>query len=649
VCGLAGKLFFDRSRVVDPALLERMACAIAHRGPDDQGVWAEGPIGLSSRRLAVIDLSQRGHQPMASADGRLHIAYNGEVYNFQILRTELERAGYRFRSTSDTEVLLALYERDGEHMVRHLRGMFAFALWDSTRRRLLLVRDRLGKKPLFYFQHAHGLTFGSEPKALLQDPEVPAEPDEEALSLYLGLGYVPAPWSAFRGMKKLPPAHLAVVENGQLRLERYWTLRYQPKRAEPEDALVEELRARLGEAVRLRLISDVPFGALLSGGVDSSIVVALMRREHSGPIKTFSIGFDEPRYDESAHAAAVARHFGTDHHQFIVRPDAVALLERLVWHYNEPFADSSALPSMALCQHARSEVTVALNGDGGDEAFVGYERYLALSAAGRFDGLPLSVRRGLAQFTRLLPGGAPRTGSYRARRFAEVLALSPLKRYVSWTGVFSAEMRRRLTRGRLGASSERLVASLWAEADGEGVVEAAVRSDVLLYLPEDLLVKMDIASMSQSLEVRSPFLDHEILEFAASLPLRLKLRGQTLKFLLRRGFRHELPASILQRPKMGFGVPIDRWFRTDLRELTRDVLLDATATRRGYFDPVEVRRYLDEHASGQDHHHHRLWALLMFELWHRAFIDRPCSVAPPSSRWQFNAASATPVATAAHA
>ncbi len=647
MCGLAGKLFFDRSRVVDPDLLDRMAGAIAHRGPDDQGVWGDGPIGLASRRLAVIDLSQRGHQPMASADGRLHIAYNGEVYNFQTLRTELGRAGYRFRSTSDTEVLLALYERDGMRMVRHLRGMFAFALWDGPRRRLLLVRDRLGKKPLFYFQHQHGLTFGSEPKALLQDPDVPAEPDEEALSLYLGLGYVPAPWSAFRGMKKLPPAHLAVVENGQLRLERYWTLRYEPKRRESEDALAEELRARLREAVRLRLISDVPFGALLSGGLDSSVVVALMRREHSGPIKTFSIGFAEPTYDESAHAAVVARHFGTDHRQLIVRPDAVALLDRLVWHYNEPFADSSALPSMALCQHARSEVTVALNGDGGDEAFVGYERYLALSAAGQLDGLPLSVRKGLARFAGLLPAGAPKTRSYRARRFAQVLALSPLDRYVSWTSVFSTEMRSTLTRGRLDTSSERLLASLWAEADGEGAVEAAVRSDVLLYLPEDLLVKMDIASMSQSLEVRSPFLDHEIVEFAASLPLRLKLKGQTLKSLLRRAFQGELPASILERPKMGFGVPIDRWFRTDLRELTRDVLLDATATGRGYFDPGEVRRYLDEHDSGRRHHHHRLWALLMFELWHRAFIDRPCSVAPPTSQWRFNRADATPAAAVA--
>jgi asparagine synthase (glutamine-hydrolysing) len=647
VCGFAGKLFFDRSRIVDHDLLERMARAIAHRGPDDQGVWTDGPIGLASRRLAVIDLSQRAHQPMASVDGCLYIAYNGEVYNFQTLRAELERAGKRFRSTSDTEVLLALYERDGTQMVRHLRGMFAFAIWDGPRRRLVLARDRLGKKPVFYFQHQHGLTFGSEPKALLQDPDVPAEPDEEALALYLGLGYVPAPWSAFRGMKKLPPAHLAVVENGQLRLERYWTLCYQPKRRESEEALAEELRARLSEAVRLRLISDVPFGALLSGGIDSSIVVALMRREHSGPIKTFSIGFDEPRYDESTHAAVVARYFGTDHRPLTVRPDALALLEQLVWHYNEPFADSSALPSMALCQHARSEVTVALNGDGGDESFVGYERYLALSAAGRLDGLPLSVRKRLAQLAQLLPDGAPKTGSYRARRFAEALALAPLDRYVAWTGLFSAEMRRRLTRGCLDASSERLLGSLWDGADGDGVIEAAVRSDVLLYLPDDLLVKMDIASMSQSLEVRSPFLDHEIVEFAASLPLRLKLKGRTLKYLLRRAFRNDLPASILERPKMGFGVPLDRWFRTDLRKLSRDVLLDSTAMRRGYFDPAEVRRYLDEHASGRNYHHHRLWALLMFELWHRAFIDRPCSPAPPSGRWRLDGAGATPAAAVA--
>jgi asparagine synthase (glutamine-hydrolysing) len=630
MCGIAGKLLFDPAATVDPVLLDRMARAIAHRGPDDQGTWTDGPIGLANRRLAVIDLSPRGHQPMSSADGRLHVTYNGEIYNFQSLRAELQRGGVRFRSDTDTEVLLALYERDGPHMVQRLRGMFAFALWDAPRRRLFLARDRLGKKPLFYYQDDRRFVFGSEPKAVLQDPEVPAEPDEDALSLYLGLGYVPAPWSAFRGMRKLPPAHFAIVENGRLRLERYWHLRYEPKRQEAEDALIDELRERLREAVRLRLISDVPVGALLSGGIDSSVVVALMCHEHSGPVKTFSIGFDESRYDETAHAATVARHLGTDHRELIVRPDATSMLNRLVWHYNEPFADSSALPTMAVAALARTEVTVALNGDGGDEAFVGYERYLALDAAGRLDALPQSARRLMAAGTALLPAGEPKTWSYRVRRFGATLADSPFERFASWSSVFDAAMRRRLTRGRFTAASENLLSPFFVDGEGARPVEAAVRADVHLYLPDDLLVKMDIASMAHSLEVRSPFLDHEIVEFAASLPLSLKLRGKTLKYLLRKAFADLLPSAILARPKMGFGVPIDRWFRNELRELAYDVLLDSRAVGRGYFEPAELHRYLDEHSSGRAHHHHRLWALLILELWHRLFIDRRCTVEPPS-------------------
>jgi asparagine synthase (glutamine-hydrolysing) len=646
MCGIAGKLLFDRSGVVSPELLERMASVIVHRGPDDGGVWADGPIGLASRRLAIIDLSPRGHQPMASDDGRLRVVYNGEIYNFQELRSDLKRSGYRFRSDTDTEVLLALYDREGMLMVKRLRGMFAFALWDHPRRRLLLARDRLGKKPLFYFRNPHTFVFGSEPKALLQDADVPAETDEEALSLYLGLGYVPAPWSAFRGMRKLPAAHIAIVDDGGVRLERYWTLRYQPKRHEGEDVLIDELRERLREAVRLRLISDVPVGALLSGGIDSSVVVALMCREHGGPVKTFSIGFDDKRYDESTHAASVARHLGTDHHELIVRPDAMAMIDRLVWQYDEPFADSSALPSMVLSELARSEVTVALSGDGGDETFIGYERYLALDATRRFDQLPGAVRRLVASTASLLPAGEPRTWQHRVHRFAQGLMHSPVARYARWVEIFNQSMRQRLTRDIHGAGPESIFESLFAESDGEGPVEAAARADINLYLPDDLLVKMDIASMSHSLEVRSPFLDHEIVEFSASLPLTLKLRGRTLKYLVRRAFARDLPQPITARPKMGFGVPLGRWFRTDLRALTHDVLLDRKAVERGYLDPSEVRRYLDEHLSGRAHHDHRLWALLMLELWHRTFIDQRSATSPPPARRDVEAGAAPPAASA---
>jgi asparagine synthase (glutamine-hydrolysing) len=636
MCGFAGKLIFDASASIEPATLAAMAGSIAHRGPDDEGIWTDGPVGLASRRLAVIDLSPRGHMPMASADGTCHIAYNGEIYNFQALRASLEQDGYRFHSGSDTEVILALYQRDGLDAVSRLRGMFAFALWDAARRRLVLARDRLGKKPLFYYATERFIVFGSEPKALLRDPDVPSEADPQALALYLGLGYVPSPWSAFKGMRKLPPAHFAVVEGGQVVAHRYWTLRYQPKRMTSERELVEELRSRLTEAVRIRLVSDVPIGALLSGGIDSSAVVATMAREYSGRVKTFCIGFEEARYDERHYARQVATHLGTDHRELVVRAEAGAVLDRLVWHYNEPFADSSAVPSLAVSQLARTEVTVALNGDGGDESFIGYERYLAMRAASQLDWLPRSARAALATAGARLPGG-PKSAGYRLKRFLSTLPASPVERWRAWTGVFSrAELHALATpefmRMSAGGDADALVGELFQPSETGSLVEAAVRSDVLLYLPDDLLVKMDIASMAHSLEVRSPLLDHEIVEFAASLPVELKLRGRRLKHLLKEAMTGMLPAGVLARGKMGFGVPIDRWFRHDLREMAYDTLLDARATGRGILAPTEVRRYLDEHVSGRAHHHHRLWALLMLELWHRTFIDRrgagPAAPAP---------------------
>ena len=641
MCGLAGKLIFDRAGTVEPATLAAMALAVAHRGPDDEGIWTDGPIGLASRRLAVVDLSPRGHMPMASIDGTRHIAFNGEIYNFQTLRASLERDGHRFRSGTDTEVILELYARDGIDAVRHLRGMFAFALWDAPRRRLVLARDRLGKKPLFYYQTNRMIVFGSEPKALLQDPDVVCAADPEALALFLGLGYVPGPWSAFKGMKKLPPAHVAVVEDGCVTERRYWTLEYQPKRRGSEAELVEELRARLREAVRLRLISDVPVGALLSGGVDSSAVVAMMCQEYPGRVKTFCIGFDEARYDEREHAQAVASHLGTEHRTLVVRPDAVAVLERLVWHYNEPFADSSAVPSLAVCELARSEVTVALSGDGGDEAFIGYERYLALVAAARFDRSPVKFRRGLAFAGRWLPTGQPKSLGHRLRRFLDVLPQTSAERWSQWTTVFDRQARQALLTPAFAQAAgtgdaEELVARQFATSDTGSLLETAVRSDVLLYLPDDLLVKMDIASMAHSLEVRSPLLDQEVVEFAASLPVEFKLRGRTLKYLLKRAMDGLLPPSVLARGKMGFGVPIDRWFRHELRELAYDTLLDARAAGRGLLRTDEVRRYLDDHVAGRAHHHHRLWALLMLELWHRMFIDQRCPLTPPSLRSAFD-------------
>ena len=637
MCGIAGKLFRDPARPADAGLLERMSAILAHRGPDDTGIYREGPVALVSRRLAIQDLSAAGHQPMSSLDGRLWITFNGEIYNFLLLRDELEREGVRFRSRSDTEVILALYARHGPECLARLRGMFALAIWDREERTLFLARDRVGKKPLFYYQDADRFVFASEPKAILQDSEVAVAPDHVALHHYLTYGYVPGPWSAFRGVRKLPPAHYLILRDGRASLHRYWTLRYTPKRSDAEPALTEELLARLDEAVRLRLISDVPVGALLSGGLDSSAVVALVRRATSGPVRTFSIGFDRPDYDETRYAREVAQHLGTEHHELVVKPDVVAGVPQLVWHYNEPFADASALPSLALCEMARGFVTVALSGDGGDEAFLGYDRYLATAVMDRLDWVPRPVRALAGAAGRGLPRGVTKSLTYRMRRFTDVLALGPQERYAAWMTCFGSGDKSELYTPALrqelqGADSLALLDAAYAASNATTFVERTAHTDVQLYLPDDLLVKMDIASMANSLEVRSPFLDHEVMEFAASLPLHLKLRGFTQKYLLRRAMRGLLPEAVLRRPKMGFGVPIDHWFRHELREMAYDVLLDARARQRGYFRPEIVRRYLDEHVEGRAHHHPRLWSLLILEQWHRVFIDsRPASSAAPAA------------------
>jgi asparagine synthase (glutamine-hydrolysing) len=571
---------------------------------------------------------------MANEDGSLWIVLNGEIYNFQTLRADLQRKGHPFRSDSDTEVILHLYEEEGVECLQHLRGMFAFALWDAKRQTLFLARDRLGKKPLFYYHDSKAFLFASEPKAILQDPHVRAEPEAEALHHYLTYGYVPGSYSAFRGIHKLPPAHYLLVYDGQVSIHRYWSVQYLPKRHESEAELGEELLALLEEAVRLRLISDVPLGAFLSGGIDSSVVVALMRRLISGPVKTFSIGFERPEYDELAYARQVAECFETDHHELVVKPDAARMLPHLVWHYNEPFADSSALPSFSLCEMTRESVTVALNGDGGDEAFLGYDRYLGTVLAGWYDRIPAPLRRALAQGASFLPQGSSKSAAYRLRRFVEALTLEPRRRYGQWMLYFANGQKDELYTPEFAAQvgsmdSLSLLETAYEASDAPSFLEATVHTDVQLYLPDDLLVKMDIASMAHSLEVRSPFLDHKVVEFAASLPASLKLRRLTQKYLLKKIMNGVLPDEILRRKKMGFGLPIDHWFRHELREMTYDLLLDGRARQRGYFRPDVVRRYLDEHVEGNAHHHFRLWNLLMLELWHGMFIDQPCPAAPP--------------------
>lgn len=634
MCGIAGTLLFDPRAVVHKDALLKMTRVIAHRGPDDEGVWANGAVGLGSRRLAVIDLSERGHQPMSNEDGSVWIAFNGEVYNFQELRPDLLRLGHIFRSNTDTETIIHLYEEEGIGAISKLRGMFAFALWDGRTSTLFLGRDRMGKKPLFYYQDAKQFVFGSEIKCLLQNG-VAGVPDPEAINHYLTYGYVPAPWSAFRGIRKLPPAHYLEVRHGHVSTTRYWTLHYAPKNNASEAALLDELSALLIESTRLRMISDVPLGVLLSGGLDSSAVVATMRRLTSGSLKTFSIGFDHPEYDELGYARQVARHFETDHHELIVKPDAVAMVPRLAWHYNEPFADSSAVPSFAVSELARRSVTVALNGDGGDETWLGYDRYAAAAAVDRYDWVPRNARRALAAAAARLPAGQPKSAVYRVRRLGMGLARTPLEQYSSWISVFDDHAKRHLytpefTAELAGAPSFDIFDDALKRSDAPTFVEAIADADIQTYLADDLLVKMDIASMAHSLEVRSPLLDHRMVEFSARLPVRMKLRGYTQKYLLRRLMKDVLPAPILTRRKMGFGVPIDRWFRADLKEMAYDLLLDSRAQSRGYFRPEVVRGYLDAHAAGRAHHHARLWSLLMLEVWHRIFIDHACPAGAPT-------------------
>jgi asparagine synthase (glutamine-hydrolysing) len=629
MCGISGKLYFDSTRPAERDVLERMNAVLAHRGPDDAGIHCDGQIGLAHRRLSIIDLSPAGHQPMANEDESIWIVFNGEIYNFPELRPDLAVRGHRFRSNTDTEVILHLYEEHGTECLRFLRGMFAFAIWDGPRRKLFLARDRLGKKPLCYQQDAHAFRFASEAKAILQDPDVQASPDPASVSQYLTFGYVPSPGSAFQGFRRLPPGHYLTCRDGHVQVARYWRLRRDRKSERSEEEWCREVLARLEKAVRLRMISDVPLGAFLSGGIDSSAVVALMSRISSGRVKTFSVGFEEPEYDELQHARVVAQRFGTEHHELVVRPDAVAILPKLAWHYDEPFGDSSAVPTYYVAEMTRRYVTVALNGDAGDENFGGYDRYVANLLAAGFDRWPGSAaaRRIIQQgLRRWRPTGRRTSLLYRGRRFLEGLVEPPERRYARWLCHFYGDRRRELLtpefQSAAGDGDELAVMlDLYRATDARDFGEATLGVDAALYLPDDLLVKVDIASMAHALEARSPFLDHELMEFAATMPFDLKIRGRVKKYILKRALGNLLPQTILHRPKMGFGVPIDRWLRGELRELLVDTLLSPRALGRGYFTAAVVRRMVDEHVRGRASWHYLLWTLLMLELWHRTHID----------------------------
>jgi asparagine synthase (glutamine-hydrolysing) len=636
MCGIAGQARAD-SATVDRGLLERMCHALAHRGPDSRGLHESPGAGLGIQRLRVIDLVT-GDQPIYNEDRTVAVVLNGEIYNYAELRRRLERSGHRFATDGDTETIVHLYEELGADCVRELHGMFAFALWDSRRRQLLLARDRLGKKPLFYSERDGVLSFASELPSLLEDREIPREIDHEALDAYLTYLYVPAPLSVFRAVRKLPPAHTLTYRDGRVSLRRYWSLDYSAKRApESEEELHGEIRAAIRTAVKRRLVADVPVGALLSGGIDSSAVVAAMAREAHGRVKTFSAGFDRKSFNELPAAQQVADWCGTEHHEFIVRPDAVELLPQIVRHYGEPFADHSAIPSFQLAKLTREHVTVALNGDGGDECFAGYYSYVYTLRAGGFDRLPLALRRSAAAMGARLPdSGEERSTLSRARRFSRALPLDPATRFIEYQTYYRREERDRLYTDEYrelvaGADAERFMRDSWQAASGDALLDVMQQVDVETWLPGDLIPKMDIATMAHALEARSPFLDHELMEFAASIPAEVRLPGLRKKGLLRDALRPWLPPDILERPKQGFCVPMADWLRGDLRGFAAEILLDRTTRDRGYFRETSVREMLDQHAGHRADHSNRIWALLVHELWHREFVDRVERDAPALS------------------
>ena len=633
MCGIAG--VFSPEPLGEPGAvaghLGAMIATLHHRGPDGDRVWSDDHAGLAHARLAIIDLSAAADQPMADSEGLIHVVHNGEVYNFLELQAELVGLGHRFKSQGDAEVIVNGYKEWGDSVIGRLRGMFAFALWDSRRRRLLLVRDRLGQKPLCYAWHDGKLLFGSEIKAVLAWPGMARTADYEAIHHYLALRCVPAPFTAFAGVRRLPPAHVMTVEaDGTSRIERYWSLP-DPScaRPRPRAELAEAITAHLDEAVRLRLISDVPLGAFLSGGVDSAAIVASMARASGTPVKTFTIGFADHGFDERPYARMVAERFATDHHELVVEPDAVAVLPKLAWHYGEPFADASAVPTWYVSEMTRRHVTVALNGDGGDESFLGYPRYTGCRVGAWADALPAPARSCMAALGRMLPfETSPRRILRYARRFLVDAARPPAERYVHWITLFDQAGKDALygeaMRGQLAAGSDALLLPLFA--GGAFDVGRAAHADIQSILPDDLLVKVDGATMAHGLEGRSPFLDHELMSFAASIPAAQKMPGTSTKALFKSVMAERLPREILRQPKRGFGVPIEHWLRHELRDLARDTLTSAAARARGLFRPAAVDRLLDEHMTGRRTHHDQIWALLMLELWFAMWIDG----APPA-------------------
>jgi asparagine synthase (glutamine-hydrolysing) len=622
MCGICGRLNFDE-RPIEATVIQKMCGVLAHRGPDDEGIYLNGSVGLGHRRLSIIDL-ETGHQPMSNESGEVWIVFNGEIYNFTEIKGELELKGYRFQTKSDTEVILRAYEEYGVEALNRLRGMFAFVIWNEKEKSLFLARDRLGIKPLYFYFDKKKLVFASEIKGILADHEIPREIDEKGLNNFFSYGHSVAPHTIYRGIEKLLPGHYLICRESKVQIREYWDCKdlFDSNLTEGEASLQEEGFQLLKGSVQEHLVSDVPLGAFLSGGLDSSLVVGLMTREMEKPVKTFSVGFESKgRYNELDDAQTVAEYFGTDHHELVVASDdLLKTLDRLIYHYDEPFGDAASIPVCILSEFARSEVKVVLTGEGGDEVFGGYRRYWAEAYSEYYRLLPEPLRKGIGQGVSLLP---------RFRRLKKASntmgILSGPERYGHWLIVFDREMRKNLFSPELWAKMTQFdefeVYRKYYLEENPDLVNRIMYVDQKTWLPDDYLEKMDKATMAVGLEARVPFLDHRLIEFSSRVPSRYKVRGMQTKHLLKRIAKGILPEQILKKPKHGFAVPTDPWFRGELKDFVYEVLFDPRTKKRDYFNPKTIEKIYKAHLDGREVNDSHLWLLLNFELWHRRFMD----------------------------
>jgi len=627
MCGICGIIDL-KGRTIDRQLIQNMSDAMVHRGPDGEGSyinsWSRPSVGLGHRRLKIIDLSDNGRQPMANENNDIQLVLNGEIYNYKELRQNLRQKGHIFKSNTDSEVVIHLYEEYGQDCLVHLRGMFAFVIWDEKKKILFMARDRAGQKPLLYYFDGEVFCFASEFNSILASRLIDRQINPESISCYLTFGYIPSPLTIYKNVFKLPPAHFLLLKDEKVAINQYWQLDYSQKIVISEKDAADEISRLLVEAVKLRMHSDVPLGVFLSGGIDSSIITGLMNQISKSKVKTFSIGFKEQDFNELKYARCIAERFDTEHNEFIVEPKAVDILPLLIERYGEPYADSSCIPTYYVSQQTRRYVTVALNGDAGDENFAGYERYQAMLLS---QGMPALLKKAISSFATLLPDSIePKNRLRRLKRFFAAASLPAPECYLRWVSVFSDQLKESIySKDFLNKVAKRYpvewIKSYMDDSNKIDLVDKLLMTDVNTYLPNDLLVKVDITSMANSLEARSPFLDHKLMEFVASLPAEYKMKNLKKKYILKKVARHLIPPKNIHRKKMGFGVPVGKWFRNELKDFLCDTILSGSSLSRGYFKHGAIKNIVKKHVTGQMDYSLQLWSLLILELWHKRFID----------------------------